>query len=86
MKKSMALSTLLIVAMHSALVSAVDPTSCYWCVSLGKTWNSTSNACAPSGYPITSAKECTSILEFNGLDLVINKGYNGVEKVYNGSS
>ena len=86
MRKLIALSTLLIVAMHSALVSAIDPTSCYWCVSLGKTWNSKDNTCAATGNAITTAKECTSILEFNGLDKVIDKGYNGVESVYKGSS
>lgn len=84
MRKVIAFSALLIVAMHSALVSAVDPTSCYWCVSIGKTWNNKNNTCAPTGNPITTARECTSILEFTGLDKVLDIAY-GVSKFYNGT-
>ena len=35
---------------------AAVPNSCYWCVSVGNTWNNVTNLCAVSGYNISKAE------------------------------
>ncbi len=55
MSKAKALSILLVVFVKSALVSAADPDSCFWCITIGQTWDNTGNKCAPTGNPITKA-------------------------------
>ena len=73
----MPLTTLAVVMLnHSVMVSAEIPSSCYWCVSTGSTWDNINNACAKTGNKITKAEECTQILELGGLDYVFAGYYN----------
>ena len=40
---------LLLPLMVSAVFGAT-PNSCYWCISIGKSWDSANNKCASPGY------------------------------------
>lgn len=80
MRKLIALSALIVLNMHSSLVAAVTPNSCYWCVGVGQTWKKDTNDCSLSGNPISTAKECTAALDVDGLDSGIDFTYDATTK------
>ena len=66
MSKAIFLSSLLVVIVNSA---TINPDSCFWCVSIGQTWDNINNKCAPTGYPLSKAEQCTLNHEFSGINM-----------------
>lgn len=60
----------ILLVMHSQITAAASPNSCYWCISVGSVWDSKTSNCTVGGIGFTKAEECTSILDFRGLDTV----------------
>ena len=77
---------LLLVALHTTL-AALTPNSCYWCVTTGQTWDSFSEKCNSTGYPVTSAQMCTDNLDLTGVEDIVGVTYDGGENTtFNGSA
>lgn len=67
MKKIVNLASLLVL-LHSQLVAAATPNSCFWCISVAKTWNTKTNTCLATGTGLTKPEECAAILDVNIID------------------
>ncbi len=63
--------------MTNVISSQTVPTSCFWCVSQSKQWDSINKVCDKvySNKIVTTAQGCADLVKFDGVDSVYSKAF-----------